>query len=127
MLPLLPYFKALAHETRLRLVHVLHHYELNVGELVRIFGTGQSRVASAVSIALVEGAYRDSFNTDDAYYRVESAADEYVDLHLGVKLLAGAGDWIDADPWPLVAARATSVSSNTSFRITCASATTAPG
>lgn len=89
-------------------------------------GLGQSRIASAASVAVVESAYKATFNTDDALYHVESVDNEYVDLYLRVKLLAGAGDWIDADPWPFVAAQTSSVVSNTSFRITCASATSAP-
>lgn len=89
-------------------------------------GTGQSRVASAASVALVQSDFRDTFNTDDAYYRVESAANEYVDLYLRVKLLPGAGDWIDADPWPRVDMRVGAVTSDTVFRITSSEATTAP-
>ena len=34
------YFKALSDETRLRLVHILLHYELSVNELVRILDMG---------------------------------------------------------------------------------------
>ena len=46
----LSYFKALADETRLRLLHVLHRYELSVNELVGILGMGQSRVSRHLKI-----------------------------------------------------------------------------
>ncbi len=50
MLQSLPLLKALADETRLRLCHVLLHHELNVGELVEVFGMGQSRVSRHLKI-----------------------------------------------------------------------------
>ena len=51
----LPYFKALADETRLRLLHVLHRYELSVNELVSILGMGQSRVSRHLKILAEAG------------------------------------------------------------------------
>ncbi len=42
--------KALADETRLRLCTLLHHFELNVGELVDIFEMGQSRISRHLKI-----------------------------------------------------------------------------
>jgi len=50
MVQALPAFKALADETRLRLLAVLGHYEMNVGELVDIFEMGQSRVSRHLKI-----------------------------------------------------------------------------
>jgi ArsR family transcriptional regulator len=44
------YFKALADETRLRLVHLSLHYELNVNEVVAILGMGQSRISRHLKI-----------------------------------------------------------------------------
>jgi ArsR family transcriptional regulator len=44
------YFKALADETRLRLVHLSLHYELNVNEIVAILGMGQSRISRHLKI-----------------------------------------------------------------------------
>jgi ubiquinone/menaquinone biosynthesis C-methylase UbiE len=44
------YFKALADETRLRLVHLFLHYELNVNEIVAIMGMGQSRISRHLKI-----------------------------------------------------------------------------
>ena len=42
--------KAFADMTRARLVNVLHHYELNVGELVAVMGMGQSRISRHLKI-----------------------------------------------------------------------------
>ncbi len=47
---MLTYFKALADETRLRLLHVLYHHELSVNELVNIMDMGQSRVSRHLKI-----------------------------------------------------------------------------
>jgi ArsR family transcriptional regulator len=44
------YFKALADETRLRLVHLSLQYELNVNEIVAILGMGQSRISRHLKI-----------------------------------------------------------------------------
>lgn len=49
------HFKALSDETRLRLVHILLHYELSVNELVRILGMGQSRVSRHLKILTEAG------------------------------------------------------------------------
>ena len=43
-------FKALADETRLRLVHLSLHYELNVNEIVAVMGMGQSRISRHLKI-----------------------------------------------------------------------------
>ena len=51
---LLP-FKALSDATRVRLVHILLHYELSVNELVRILGMGQSRVSRHLKILAEAG------------------------------------------------------------------------
>lgn len=48
-------FKALADETRLRLAHILLHYELSVNELVQIMGMGQSRISRHLKILLEAG------------------------------------------------------------------------
>lgn len=49
------YFKALADETRLRLLHVLCRYELNVNELVQILEMGQSRISRHLKILSSSG------------------------------------------------------------------------
>ena len=46
----LQYFKALADETRLRLLYVLSRYEMNVNELMDILSMGQSRVSRHLKI-----------------------------------------------------------------------------
>ncbi len=46
----LPLIKALADETRLRLMHVLNRFELSVNELVAILEMGQSRVSRHLKI-----------------------------------------------------------------------------
>lgn len=56
-MPLLQ-FKALADETRLRLIRILFHYELSVNELVRIMGMGQSRVSRHLKILTEAGLLR---------------------------------------------------------------------
>jgi len=43
-------FKAVSDETRLRLVHLSQHYELNVNEIVAIMGMGQSRISRHLKI-----------------------------------------------------------------------------
>lgn len=44
------YFKALSDETRLRLMNILLHHELKVGELVSIMEMGQSRISRHLKI-----------------------------------------------------------------------------
>jgi ArsR family transcriptional regulator len=44
------FFKALSDETRLRLLFILNRFELNVNELVRFLGMGQSRVSRHLKI-----------------------------------------------------------------------------
>lgn len=51
----LQYFKALADETRLRLLHVLCGHELNVNELMQILEMGQSRVSRHLKILSAAG------------------------------------------------------------------------
>ncbi|MFO7931555.1 MAG: ArsR/SmtB family transcription factor [Thermodesulfobacteriota bacterium] len=46
----LTYFKALSDETRIRLVNILLHHELKVGELVGILEMGQSRISRHLKI-----------------------------------------------------------------------------
>ena len=49
------YFKALADDTRLRLLHVLNRHELNVNELVLILEMGQSRISRHLKILSAAG------------------------------------------------------------------------
>jgi ArsR family transcriptional regulator len=52
------YFKALSDETRLRLVHLFLHYELNVNEIVAIMEMGQSRISRHLKILVDSGLSR---------------------------------------------------------------------
>jgi len=46
----LKFFKALSDESRIRLVHILLHHELKVGELVTVLEMGQSRISRHLKI-----------------------------------------------------------------------------
>lgn len=46
----LAYFKALSDETRIRLINILLHHELKVGELVSVLEMGQSRISRHLKI-----------------------------------------------------------------------------
>jgi len=89
-------------------------------------GSGQTRAVTAQSIALVRALYEDNFSTDDFYYHIESALDEPVDMRILLRLQGSAAYWVDATPWPTVAATVTSVVSTTNFHVTCASSATTP-
>lgn len=66
----LTYFKALADETRLRLVHILYQYELSVNELVHIMGIGQSRVSRHLKILTEAALLRSRRDGLWVFYRV---------------------------------------------------------
>ncbi len=55
MLESLHLFKALADESRLRILHVLNRFELNVNELVSLLDMGQSRVSRHLKILAEAG------------------------------------------------------------------------
>jgi SAM-dependent methyltransferase len=52
---ILRFAKALADETRVRLIRLLMDFELNVGEIVQIMGMGQSRVSRHLKILVESG------------------------------------------------------------------------
>ncbi|MBN2041577.1 MAG: metalloregulator ArsR/SmtB family transcription factor [Spirochaetes bacterium] len=52
---ILNYFKALADITRLRLLNLLIHFELNVNEIVSVMGMGQPRISRHLKILLDSG------------------------------------------------------------------------
>jgi len=52
---IIKYCKALADETRARLVNVLLEYELNVGEIVQVMAMGQSRISRHLKILSESG------------------------------------------------------------------------
>ncbi len=67
------YFKALSDETRLRLLHIFLHHELNVNEIVAVTGMGQSRISRHLKILADNGllTYR-----RDGLWTFYSAAEE---------------------------------------------------
>jgi len=64
------YFKALGDETRLRLFHLLLHYELNVNELVLIMQMGQSRISRHLKVLSENGLLRQRRDGGFSYYQV---------------------------------------------------------
>lgn len=68
-------FKALADETRLRLVNILFHYELSVNELVRILGMGQSRVSRHLKILAEAGLLKSRRDGLWVFYSAPSNGD----------------------------------------------------
>lgn len=95
-------FKALADETRLRLVNILFHYELSVNELVRILGMGQSRVSRHLKILAEAGLLKSRRDGLWVFYSAPTAGDrldflkavmpfvpenEAGDLHLAARVL----------------------------------------
>jgi len=50
MMKALTYFKALSDPTRVRILNVLRHFELNVNEIVKLLDMGQSRVSRHLKI-----------------------------------------------------------------------------
>lgn len=49
---LINYFKALSDKTRLRLINILLHYELNVNEIVSVLGMSQPRISRHLKVLL---------------------------------------------------------------------------
>ncbi len=61
-------FKSLGDETRLRLLHLLLHHELNVNELVRIMDMGQSRISRHLKILADSGLLQSRRDGSYIYY-----------------------------------------------------------
>ncbi|MEG6592433.1 metalloregulator ArsR/SmtB family transcription factor, partial [Desulfovibrio sp. 1188_IL3213] len=70
------YFKALSDETRLRLIHILLHYELSVNELVRILDMGQSRVSRHLKILTEAGLLTSRRDGLWVFYAVPRSGEE---------------------------------------------------
>jgi ArsR family transcriptional regulator len=68
------YFKALGDETRLRLFHLLLHYELNVNELVLIMQMGQSRISRHLKVLSENDLLRQRRDGGFSYYQVPNNA-----------------------------------------------------
>ena len=69
------YFKSLGDETRLRLFHLLLHFELNVNELVLIMQMGQSRVSRHLKVLSDNGLLRQRRDGGFSYYQVPNNPD----------------------------------------------------
>ncbi len=61
-------FKSLGDETRLRLLHLMLHHELNVNELVRIMDMGQSRISRHLKILADSGLLQSRRDGSYIYY-----------------------------------------------------------
>ncbi len=84
------YFKALGDETRLRLLNLLRHHELNVNEIVSIMDMGQSRVSRHLKILTDCGLLKYRRDGLWAFYSAESEG-------RGARLLELLADFIGTD------------------------------
>ncbi|MDD6088056.1 MAG: metalloregulator ArsR/SmtB family transcription factor [Desulfovibrionaceae bacterium] len=80
--------KALADETRLRLIHILSHCELSVNELVGILEMGQSRVSRHLKILTDAGFLRSRRDGLWVFYKVAARGEAVFFL----QALASCGD-----------------------------------
>lgn len=83
-------FKALADETRLRLMHVLQRYELSVNELVGILDMGQSRVSRHLKILTSAGLLQ--FRRDGLWVFYSAA-----DAGEGLRFIQSVMPFVEAD------------------------------
>ncbi len=67
------YFKALADETRLRLLNLCLHYEMSVNEIVEIMNMGQSRISRHLKILTDQGLLK---SRRDGFWTFYSTASE---------------------------------------------------
>lgn len=77
----LHFFKALADETRLRILHILMRYELNVNELVNLLEMGQSRISRHLKILAAAGLLEARREGLWVFYTIphETGAREFID------------------------------------------------
>ncbi|MEL7642286.1 MAG: metalloregulator ArsR/SmtB family transcription factor [Solidesulfovibrio sp.] len=85
----LAWFKALADETRLRLLRILARHELSVGEIVAVLGMGQSRVSRHLAILVGCGLLSSRREGAWTFYSLAAAAPE-------ADFLAGLAPWLAA-------------------------------
>ncbi len=71
----LTYFKALADETRIRLLNILMHHELSVNEIVALMGMGQSRISRHLKVLTDSGLLECRRDGAWAFYSVVSEND----------------------------------------------------
>ena len=83
----LAWFKALADETRLRLVRILARHELSVGEIVTVLAMGQSRVSRHLGILVGCGLLVSRREGAWTFYRAAVADPE-------AAFLAGIAPWL---------------------------------
>lgn len=84
--------KALADETRLRLLGVLARYELNVGEIVQVMGMGQSRISRHLKVLMDAGLVVCQRHGLWAFYRASSANGAHALLAAVLEGLAGVSE-----------------------------------
>jgi len=96
--PILIYTKALADETRLRLVRVLLDHELSVGEIVRALGLGQSRISRHFKILAEAGLLASRRDGQWVYYSAAENGTARAYLDAVAPFLAGDEAFLaDAD------------------------------
>ncbi len=71
----LKYFKALSDESRIRLLHILMHHELKVGELVTVLEMGQSRISRHLKILADAGLVENLKEGGWGIYRIARSGD----------------------------------------------------
>jgi len=91
----LPWFKALADETRLRLVRILTRHELAVGEIVAVLGMGQSRVSRHLGILVGCGLLASRRDGSWTFYSATPAGREAAFLACLAPFLDTAGPEAD--------------------------------
>jgi SAM-dependent methyltransferase len=91
----LPWFKALADETRLRLVRILSRQELSVGEIVAVLGMGQSRVSRHLGILVGCGLLTNRRDGAWTFYRTISVGSGAAFLACLAPHLAAGGSEAD--------------------------------
>jgi DNA-binding transcriptional ArsR family regulator len=62
--------RALANETRLKIIDRLHNGECNVGELVRLIGSDQSTVSKHLAVLRSVGIVDDDRRGNTVFYRL---------------------------------------------------------
>jgi len=79
----LTYFKALADETRIRLLNILMHHELSVNEIVAVMEMGQSRISRHLKVLTDSGLLECRRDGAWAFYSAVSqkGAGRFVDLN----------------------------------------------
>lgn len=93
---LISYFKALSDETRVRLLNILLHHELKVGEIVSVLGMGQSRISRHLKILSDAGLVESRRDGVWGHYRVPEKGDarRFTDA---ISYLLEAGPWFTDD------------------------------